>query len=118
MPTASPATTVFFVQAEDGIRVPLVTGVQTCALPICRDLERERLRGRNRARLEHGRDFREPREDERHLRVAEPRRALGERNALLAERLEGRAIARRSEERRVGKEGLRRQRAGGLAPEW
>src|SRR5207247_5949759 len=24
----------FFVQAEDGIRVPLVTGVQTCALPI------------------------------------------------------------------------------------
>src|SRR5207247_3861285 len=26
----------FFFQAEDGIRVPLVTGVQTCALPICR----------------------------------------------------------------------------------
>src|SRR6266849_7820490 len=25
---------VFFFQAEDGIRVPLVTGVQTCALPI------------------------------------------------------------------------------------
>ena len=25
----------FFFQAEDGIRVPLVTGVQTCALPIC-----------------------------------------------------------------------------------
>src|SRR5207247_8468445 len=24
----------FFVQAEDGIRDPLVTGVQTCALPI------------------------------------------------------------------------------------
>src|SRR5438105_2900076 len=24
----------FFFQAEDGIRVPLVTGVQTCALPI------------------------------------------------------------------------------------
>src|SRR6266536_2871051 len=24
----------FFCQAEDGIRVPLVTGVQTCALPI------------------------------------------------------------------------------------
>src|SRR5207247_1094274 len=24
-----------FVQAEDGIRDPLVTGVQTCALPIC-----------------------------------------------------------------------------------
>src|SRR5207247_3076621 len=27
---------VFFFQAEDGIRAPLVTGVQTCALPIYR----------------------------------------------------------------------------------
>src|SRR5256885_11930146 len=26
---------LFFVQAEDGIRVYKVTGVQTCALPIC-----------------------------------------------------------------------------------
>src|SRR5690554_4502724 len=26
---------VFFFQAEDGIRVADVTGVQTCALPIC-----------------------------------------------------------------------------------
>src|ERR1017187_10626994 len=26
---------VFFFQAEDGIRVTSVTGVQTCALPIC-----------------------------------------------------------------------------------
>src|SRR5205823_12201790 len=25
----------FYFQAEDGIRVKLVTGVQTCALPIC-----------------------------------------------------------------------------------
>src|SRR5947208_14963498 len=28
---------VFFFQAEDGIRDDLVTGVQTCALPIFRD---------------------------------------------------------------------------------
>src|SRR5687767_14112858 len=28
----------FFFQAEDGIRDKLVTGVQTCALPICRDI--------------------------------------------------------------------------------
>src|SRR5438105_12301460 len=28
---------VFFFQAEDGIRDPLVTGVQTCALPISLD---------------------------------------------------------------------------------
>src|SRR3989441_7351810 len=27
----------FFFQAEDGIRDKLVTGVQTCALPICQD---------------------------------------------------------------------------------
>src|SRR5216684_6116322 len=27
---------IFFVQAEDGIRDVAVTGVQTCALPICR----------------------------------------------------------------------------------
>src|SRR5205807_7815823 len=29
---------VFFFQAEDGIRDYKVTGVQTCALPICRSL--------------------------------------------------------------------------------
>src|SRR5438105_11394121 len=29
-------TNLFFFQAEDGIRDPLVTGVQTCALPISR----------------------------------------------------------------------------------
>src|SRR5207247_8212499 len=28
---------LFFFQAEDGIRDPLVTGVQTCALPIFRN---------------------------------------------------------------------------------
>ena len=30
---------VFFFQAEDGIRDRLVTGVQTCALPICVDYD-------------------------------------------------------------------------------
>src|SRR6266849_252181 len=30
----------FFFQAEDGIRDPLVTGVQTCALPICPVVEK------------------------------------------------------------------------------
>src|SRR6266536_3762926 len=34
-PTRPLATNpIFFFQAEDGIRDPLVTGVQTCALPI------------------------------------------------------------------------------------
>src|SRR5258708_20167125 len=32
-------TSVFFFQAEDGIRDDLVTGVQTCALPILGDGE-------------------------------------------------------------------------------
>src|SRR2546430_5255714 len=31
----SPLSIVFFFQAEDGIRDLTVTGVQTCALPIC-----------------------------------------------------------------------------------
>src|SRR5688500_19930790 len=35
-------TTVFLFQAEDGIRDYKVTGVQTCALPICRRLLRAR----------------------------------------------------------------------------
>ena len=31
----------FFFQAEDGIRDIGVTGVQTCALPICRNVKEE-----------------------------------------------------------------------------
>ena len=33
----SPCWSIFFFQAEDGIRDVAVTGVQTCALPICGD---------------------------------------------------------------------------------
>src|SRR5690625_7344929 len=39
----------FFLQAEDGIRAGHVTGVQTCALPICRG--RSRAGGRCPGRL-------------------------------------------------------------------
>src|SRR5256885_8734425 len=35
---SSDACAVFFFQAEDGIRDYKVTGVQTCALPICRTI--------------------------------------------------------------------------------
>src|SRR2546425_3963999 len=81
----------FFFQAEDGIRDKLVTGVQTCALPISDD------------------------GDDGHQRVAEPvsqhdgavADPLGARrpHVVLAERLEHRAAREaRSEERRVGKE--------------
>src|SRR6266849_1259377 len=38
----------FFFQAEDGIRDPLVTGVQTCALPISRRVGDGRFRLRRR----------------------------------------------------------------------
>src|SRR2546430_4701101 len=38
----------FFFQAEDGIRDLTVTGVQTCALPICVALELEGLSERER----------------------------------------------------------------------
>src|SRR2546430_10776358 len=33
-----PADNIFFFQAEDGIRDLTVTGVQTCALPICEEV--------------------------------------------------------------------------------
>src|SRR5438132_4666427 len=36
----------FFFQAEDGIRDHCVTGVQTCALPICLSRRRERFLNR------------------------------------------------------------------------
>src|SRR5207247_3077550 len=99
----------FFFQAEDGIRGPLVTGVQTCALPIYRCVRarypaaagrtggafpRRRLSGVKAAR---GADD---------ILVAGGTGFLGSR---LVERLLRRAstrvwiIARRSEERRVGK---------------
>src|SRR2546425_3580613 len=75
-------TFVFFFQAEDGIRDKLVTGVQTCALPIYLDLAQAQAE----AALQLGVE-----------------RFVGERNdavgflALLGPH-------DRSEERRVGKE--------------
>src|ERR671923_801456 len=39
----------FFFQAEDGIRDDLVTGVQTCALPICSGSRSASLHARRRA---------------------------------------------------------------------
>src|SRR5687768_18068610 len=79
----------FFFQAEDGIRDVAVTGVQTCALPIC-------LRGsRGPPGRRSGSRRRAARSD---LRASRPYAAArGRRPAP--------ALARaRSEERRVGKE--------------
>src|SRR5947208_5564275 len=54
---------LFFCQAEDGIRVDLVTGVQTCALPIYRRRARQSTRGpylfRRRARARVRRAWRD-----------------------------------------------------------
>src|SRR5690625_7934695 len=73
---------MFFVQAEDGIRVGHVTGVQTCALPI----SRPRGRVADAAR-----------------RPATPGGAATRAGAAHGP-ARTRAAPRRSEERRVGKE--------------
>src|SRR2546425_4336394 len=84
----------FFFQAEDGIRDKLVTGVQTCALPICAgaglvldDYLRAEL-------LAQG---------DRHRAPQYVRDAAGGKADHHAYRLAG-VIGLRSEERRVGKE--------------
>src|SRR5207244_9809193 len=82
----------FFFQAEDGIRDDLVTGVQTCALPI--SLDRGLVQPRASALL--GR------------RPPSHRARSGgrKRSAAAAEGPScGTWAGRRSEERRVGKEG-------------
>src|SRR5690625_7543307 len=87
----------FFFQAEDGIRDGHVTGVQTCALPICLGSELERLR---LELFEHGgldpcRDEPDgPGQGEQQRRDRED----GEERGL-------RGQPERSEERRVGKGG-------------
>src|SRR5256885_10709864 len=84
---------VFFFQEEDGIRVYKVTGVQTCALPISATgvPVLQRSRSRTRAGLARGAGP-EPR-----LGPEPGARALPSRGTC-------RSSARRSEERRVGKE--------------
>src|SRR2546430_4553633 len=60
----------FFFQAEDGIRDLTVTGVQTCALPICpaRDSTRAAaLVSRTRAEIFPSRRIATPRSEERRV---------------------------------------------------
>src|SRR5258708_9128575 len=86
----------FFFQAEDGIRDDLVTGVQTCALPIC--IDRLRRGGID----DDGEDVRVV--DEPLLDVVPVRAAV----RRLPGKVPGAGVNRlrilRSEERRVGKE--------------
>src|SRR5206468_8656973 len=85
--------TIFFFQAEDGIRDLIVTGVQTCALPIydlaAADRPSGRAGRRRRSRVPRG---------------AAPCRTSGTRSARRFAPAPGRAPRARSEERRVGKE--------------
>src|SRR5690348_17749322 len=75
---------IFFFQAEDGIRDGRVTGVQTCALPICRP---------------SGPTARVARTPRPTWRFGSPPRKRSTKRSRGATRLGG-----RSEERRVGKE--------------
>src|SRR2546425_8886352 len=91
---------VFFFQAEDGIRDKLVTGVQTCALPISLRLKVERDRLTERQPPRGGRRIRGL------LAVGvEGGLRLGPGRILPAHAPPGDL---RSEERRVGKEGRSR----------
>src|SRR5207245_6150494 len=98
------------VQAEDGIRDATVTGVQTCALPICiagEELDVEGLKARRPCKLHAPAAFGQVR-----ARLGEDRTPLVEapehRERAASVRTEP-VVALRSEERRVGKE--RRTRA-------
>src|SRR5207245_4453081 len=101
----------FFFQAEDGIRDATVTGVQTCALPICRT-----VRAVDR-RDEHGPTFVLLACKASVLEVREPVRSRQRRVAdpdvtPLDDGMDALARDGRSEERRVGKEWRsRRQQA-------
>src|SRR5207247_4582420 len=94
---------LFFFQAEDGIRDPLVTGVQTCALPISgRFLADLLLAARNPLQRRRGRDRRYVPHDGAASAGAERRRRGGTRGCGC----HGAYLSpHRSEERRVGKEG-------------
>src|SRR5947208_11138937 len=87
----------FFFQAEDGIRDDLVTGVQTCALPICDNV------------LDHSLVYLSA-DSSAAFRASASRIARARFSAALDARntrsrsTELRLVSLRSEERRVGKE--------------
>src|SRR5207249_3340972 len=66
----------FFFQAEDGIRDRNVTGVQTCSLPIYRELARELPSDRRRGYGDRS-AARERARDPEHVRYSRPRGGRG-----------------------------------------
>src|SRR5206468_8064478 len=101
----------FFFQAEDGIRYLIVTGVQTCALPICPSGFIERFRTRHNLQVR----YMPP-----NVMLGSLRRLdLHRRQLLIEDSLDSASLKfelarQRSEERRVGKE----SRCRGGAGEW
>src|SRR5687768_17952749 len=84
----------FFFQAEDGIRDVAVTGVQTCALPICPDYQTI-LKQRYVERPGKRKDL---------VKLFAVNQITDDPPRALREQLLARIAAERSEERRVGKE--------------
>src|SRR5205809_1720504 len=95
---ATAVSSVFFFQAEDGIRGVAVTGVQTCALPICRAARRAPELVARTLELGH---FPLQLERARH-QFGEPGELLDQASPLL-HRQPALTPQVRSEERRVGK---------------
>src|SRR5256884_5238407 len=88
----------FFFQAEDGIRDVAVTGVQTCALPICLAARVVPWQIPPNGVVVNG-----------VLEATQPIVALAaDANRVAMTYAQGRCIETRSEERRVGKEGRSR----------
>src|SRR2546430_9598924 len=87
----------FFFQAEDGIRDLTVTGVQTCALPICRTIARA-IASSSTVTTSSTRRLMTSKASAPGCFTAMP-------SAMVEE---GAVIRRRSEERRVGEEGRSR----------
>src|SRR5690348_18306673 len=85
------AARIFFFQAEDGIRDGRVTGVQTCALPICAPEARGDV------------SHRRSRRDRRPLAEHQPEDPAAAPDDLTQMKASGSSPIR-SEERRVGKE--------------
>src|SRR5205823_7175064 len=94
---------------EDGIRDKLVTGVQTCALPICRIMLHPTIiaqRDWRRGRMGRSTSRTIPADGFIGLCIrGNKRRYLMPTNPLHALNAAGQSIWLRSEERRVGKEG-------------
>src|SRR5206468_9086359 len=94
-----------FFQAEDGIRYLIVTGVQTCALPILSEPDLARYKSESQRKKQNRK--RDRKEEYRIGFEKKPcwrnRSELGRVTAWV--RFDGDRLEARSEERRVGKEG-------------